>query len=543
MTGTKFVVPRPSNETPLNYLPESKERKQLKAKIKELKARNLDIPIILGGKEVRTDRIGYCVMPHNHQHVLGNYHLAGIEEAQLAIDAALEARKTWAQTPWYDRVAIFLKAAELLAGPFRMTLNAAAMLNLSKNAYQSEIDAAAELIDFLRFNSYYVQEIYRTQAISVPGEWNRIEYRPLEGFVFAITPFNFVSIMGNLPSAPAMIGNVVVWKPASTAVYVSYYVMKLLMDAGLPPGVINFVPGAASEVGTPILTHPSLAGLHFTGSTDTFRSMWKTIAENIDHYHTFPRLVGETGGKDFIIAHNTSNIDALVTALIRGAFEYQGQKCSAVSRAYIPESLWSSVKEKLLSSLKDVKVGDVEDFSTLVNAVIDIKSFERIKGFINYAKKSSDLDIMFGGTYDDTIGYFVTPTVVVTSNPKSKLMEEEIFGPILTIFVYPDEKFEEILHLVDETSPYALTGSIFADQRDVIIQATDILVNAAGNFYINDKPTGAVVGRQPFGGARASGTNDKSGSSINLMRWVSPRTIKENFIPPTRFTYDYMKES
>ncbi|MFQ5832399.1 MAG: L-glutamate gamma-semialdehyde dehydrogenase [Candidatus Thorarchaeota archaeon] len=541
MFGARFTVPRPKNETVLGYRSGSTERRELKAKLKELKSQRLDIPMIIGGKEIRTGNLGKSVMPHDHRHVLADFHMAGKDEVLEAIEAALKARKTWARTSWYDRAAVFLKAAELIAGPNRLTVNAAAMLDLSKNVYQAEIDAANELVDFLRFNVYYMQEIYGSQASSAQGEWNRIEYRPLEGFVLAVSPFNFVSIMGNLPTAPAMMGNVVVWKPASTAVYAAYHVMKVLLDAGIPPGVINFVPGSGAEVGNPALNHPALAGIHFTGSTGTFRALWRRIAKNIHRYKTYPRLVGETGGKDFVFAHRSADIDALVTALIRGAYEYQGQKCSAVSRAYIPESLWSILRERLLSSLKQVRVGDVEDFTTLVNAMIDKPAFDRVVEYIEYAMHSPDADIVAGGTYDDEVGYFINPTVVLTKNPKSKLMEEEIFGPILTVYVYPDDRYEEALHLCDETSPYALTGSIFATERDAVVLATDILEHAAGNFYINDKPTGAVVGRQPFGGARASGTNDKAGSRINLMRWVSPRTIKENYLPPKRFVYDYME--
>ncbi|MFW9886814.1 MAG: L-glutamate gamma-semialdehyde dehydrogenase [Candidatus Thorarchaeota archaeon] len=542
MPSTRFVVPKPSNETTLGYLPGSDERERLEAKLEELKSQILDIPLIIGNREVRTGNLGESVMPHKHQHVLAHYHKATKAEVNRAIEAALDARRTWAQTPWYDRAAIFLKAAELLAGPARFTVNAATMLDLSKNIYQAEIDAANELVDFLRFNAYYMQEIYKVQASSAPSEWNRIEYRPLEGYVFAVSPFNFVSIMGNLPTAPAMMGNVIVWKPASNAVYAAYHVMKVLLDAGIPPGVINFVPGSGSEVGNPALNHPALAGVHFTGSTGTFRALWRKVAKNIHKYRTYPRLVGETGGKDFIFAHNSAEVEGLVTALVRGAFEYQGQKCSAASRTYIPESIWPIVKEKLVSALKEVKMGDVQDFRTLVNAVIDKMAFDRIVEYIEYAKNAPETEIIAGGEYDDSIGYFISPTVVVTKDPKSKMMEDEIFGPVLTVYIYPDERFEETLHLCDETSPYALTGSIFAVERNSIMLASRILENAAGNFYINDKPTGAVVGRQPFGGARASGTNDKAGSRINLMRWVSPRTIKENFYPPTHFAYDYMED-
>jgi 1-pyrroline-5-carboxylate dehydrogenase len=543
LPGTKFAFQKPENELTLRYLPGSVEREDLKSKLAELKSKKLDIPLIIGGEEVRTGNLGQSVMPHDHEHILGDYHKAGKDEVTLAIDAALEARKTWSKTPWFDRAAVFLKAAELLAGPYRSTLNAASMLDMSKNVYQAEIDAADELVDFLKFNTYYMQEIYKDQVSSVPGEWNRIEYRPLEGYVFAVSPFNFVSIMGNLPTAPAMMGNVVVWKPASSAVYAAYHVMNLLLDAGLPPGVINFVPGSGAEVGNPALNHPALAGVHFTGGTGTFRAMWRKVAKNIHLYRTYPRLVGETGGKDFVFAHSSANIDELTTALVRGAFEYQGQKCSAASRSYIPESLWLILKDRLISDLNQVRTGDVEDFAALVNAVIDRESYDRIVEYIEFVRKSPDAEIISGGTYDDSKGYFITPTVVLTTDPKFKTMEEEIFGPLLTIYVYPDDKYEETLHICDETSPYALTGSIFAKDRAAIEMASEILVDAAGNFYINDKPTGAVVGRQPFGGARASGTNDKAGSRINLMRWVSPRTIKENFVPPRNYSYDYMTES
>ncbi len=543
MPGTKFLIKRPTNEETLSYLPGSPERFELKEKLKELQARKLDIPLIIGGLEIRTGVTAESIIPHKHEHVLAEYHKASAKEVGDAIDAALEARKKWASTAWYDRASIFLKAADLIAGPYRSTLNAAAMLDLSKNVFQAEIDSADELIDFLRFNAYFMQEIYKGQVSSGPGEWNRIEYRPLEGFVFAVTPFNFVSITGNLPTAPAMMGNVVVWKPASSAVYSAYHVMKLLVEAGIPPGVINFVPGSGAEVGDPVIRHHDLAGIHFTGSTAVFRSMWKMVGENIDSYKTYPRLVGETGGKDFVFAHNSAKNDELVTALIRGAFEYQGQKCSAASRAYIPESKWPEVRERLLEDLISVKIGDVADFTNLVNAVIDRAAYNKIVEYIEYVRESKDSEIIAGGKYDDSEGFFIEPTIVVTTNPKSRTMVEEIFGPVLTLYIYPDDEYEETLRLCDTTSPYGLTGSVFAQERDAIVLALEILVNAAGNFYINDKPTGAIVGRQPFGGARASGTNDKAGSMINLMRWVSPRTIKENFVPPRHYAYDYMSES
>jgi len=542
MVGTKFEIPRPENEPTLSYLPESKERAELKAKLKEMHSEQIEIPLVIAGEEVRTGDTKKVVMPHKHDHVLGEFHNARKEEVHQAIDAALDASESWAETPWYDRAAIFLKAADLLAGPYRSTINAAAMLGLSKTVYQAEIDGANELPDFLRFNAYFMQDIYRTQVTSGPQEWNRMEYRPLEGFVFAVTPFNFVSIMGNLPTAPALMGNVVIWKPASSAVYTSYHVMKVLIEAGLPPGVINFVPGPGSQVGNPILKHPDLAGIHFTGSTSTFRFMWKQVGERIDEYKTFPRLVGETGGKDFVFVHSSADVPAVVTALIRGAFQYQGQKCSAASRAYIPNSLWPQTKKKLLEDLKLVQVGDPENFRNFMNAVIDQDAFDNIVSYIEYARGSESNEIIAGGEYDDEVGYFIDPTVVVTTDPKNKLMREEIFGPVLTIYVYPDEEYKETLHLCDKTSPYGLTGAIFAKNRDAIVLATDILRHAAGNFYINNKPTAAVVGRQPFGGARASGTNDKAGSRINLMRWVSPRSIKENFNPAKFFVYDHMSE-
>ncbi|MFO7836876.1 MAG: L-glutamate gamma-semialdehyde dehydrogenase [Candidatus Thorarchaeota archaeon] len=542
MVGTKFKIPHPKNEPTLSYLPGSTERVELKAKLEELRSEKIEIPLIIGGQEIRTGDTKQSVMPHEHNHVLAEFHNAREEEVQQAIDAALEASKSWGETPWYDRAAIFLKAADLLAGPYRSTINAAAMLALSKTVYQAEIDGANELPDFLRFNAYYMQEIYKTQVTSGPQEWNRMEYRPLEGFVFAVSPFNFLSIIGNLPTAPALMGNVVVWKPASSAVYPSYQVMKILMEAGLPPGVINFVPGRGAEVGDPVLKHPDLAGVHFTGSTSTFRMMWQKVGERIAEYKTFPRLVGETGGKDFVFAHSSADVSALVTALIRGAFQYQGQKCSAASRAYIPDSLWPQTKKKLLEDLELVRVGDPENFRNFMNAVIDQSAFDNIVSYIEYAKESDESEIIAGGEYDDEEGYFIDPTVVVTENPKDKLMREEIFGPVLTLYIYPEEEYEETLHLCDQTSPYGLTGSIFAQNRDAIVLATDVLRHAAGNFYINNKPTAAVVGRQPFGGARASGTNDKAGSRINLMRWVSPRSIKESFVPAKFFVYEHMSE-
>ena len=537
-----FKVPKPTNEPILGYLPGSKEKEELKKALNELKNSKLEITLIIGGKRVKTDSKGTCVLPHNHTHVLAEYSKAGTAEVNQAIEAALEARKKWSSLAWQERASIFLKAADLLAGPYRAKVNAAAMLNMSKNVFQAEIDSACELIDFFRFNAYYMQQIYADQPMSVKGVWNRVQYRPLEGFIFAVTPFNFLSIGGNLPSSPAMMGNVVLWKPASSAVFPAYFIMQIFEEAGLPAGVINFVPGSGAQVGDPALSHPSLAGIHFTGSTDTFQGMWKKIGVNIANYKSYPRIVGETGGKDFIFAHSSADLDELVTACIRGAFEYAGQKCSAASRAYIPQSMWDNFKTKMVSTLQEVKVGDVEDFSVFMNAVIDKAAFTTITQYIDHAKNSSDAEIIFGGKYDGSKGYFIDPTVILAKTPDFKTMCEEIFGPVLTVYVYPDAEYEKTLHVCDETSPYALTGAIFAKDRYAINLALEILRDAAGNFYINDKPTGAVVGQQPFGGARASGTNDKAGSYLNLIRWISTRSIKENFVPPKHFSYPYMKE-
>lgn len=537
-----FSVRKPSNEPILDYKPGSKERKELKAKLEELKTKQIEIPIIIGGEEIKTNNTAKAVMPHNHKHVLAIYHQAGEKEIKMAIKAAKSAYKQWANMPWEHRAAIFLKAAELLSGSWRATLNAAAMLGQSKTVFQAEIDAACELIDFFRFNAYYMREIYEEQPNSTKHAWNRLEYRPLEGFIFAVTPFNFTSIAGNLPTAPAMVGNVVLWKPASTAVYPAYFIMKLLEEAGLPKGVINFLPGPGRLIGDIILEQPELAGIHFTGSTTVFRSMWKKVGQNIEKYKTYPRIVGETGGKDFVFAHKTADIDALVTALVRGAFEYQGQKCSAASRAYIPESIWPELKEKLISEIKTIKIGDVSEFDTFMGAIIYKNAFNNIKSYIDYAKSSNEAEILTGGNCDDSKGYFIEPTVIVTKNPHFKTMEEEIFGPVLTIYVYPDNKFEETVKLCNETSPYGLTGAIFSKDREAIVFMERELFQAAGNFYINDKPTGAVVGQQPFGGSRASGTNDKAGSKLNLLRWLTPRSIKETFIPPKNYKYLHMIE-
>ncbi|MDT8391041.1 MAG: L-glutamate gamma-semialdehyde dehydrogenase [Lentisphaeria bacterium] len=542
MSHAKFTMPLPPNEPVKNYAPGASETVALKARVDELKAQTIDIPLIIGGKEVRTGNTADCVCPHDHKTVIGTYHKAGEKEVSQAIEAALAARRKWADTDWQERAAVFMKAAELLASPYwRDTLNAATILGQSKNPFQAEIDSACELIDFFRFNSYFAMRIYEEQPPHSPcGVWNRMEYRPLEGFVFAVAPFNFTSICGNLAASPALMGNVVLLKPASSAVYSAYWIMKLFEAAGLPPGVINFVPGSGSQVGNPVLASEHLAGIHFTGSTPVFQNMWKTVGENISRYHSYPRIVGETGGKDFIFAHNSTDVKALGTAIIRGAFEFQGQKCSAASRAYIPESLWPELKDFLVKELKTVTMGPAEDFTNFMNAVIDAGAFKDITGYIDYIKASSDAEIIFGGGYDDSVGYFIEPTVAVTKNPSFKTMEEEIFGPVMTLFIYEDDTFEQTLAICDSTSEYALTGAIFAQDRYAVKTAYKALENAAGNFYINDKPTGAVVGQQPFGGARASGTNDKAGSYLNLIRWVSPRTVKETFVPPTDYRYPFM---
>ena len=542
MSNGIFNMPCPKNEPIQDYRPGGPEKAQLKAALQELSSKELEIPVVINGEEVKTGNIGKCVMPHNHSHLLGHYHQAGTKEVEAAITGALKVRKDWPGLPWEERAGIFMKAAEILAHEKRYLLNAATMLNMSKTPIQAEIDSACELIDFWRFNIQYMEQIYRQQPQSTPLSWNRVEHRGLEGFVFAITPFNFAAIAGNLPTAPAMMGNVVVWKPASSAVYPAYHILKILEQAGLPPGVINFVPGSGGTVGDPVLAHPSFAGIHFTGSTPVFQSMWKTIGNNIQNYHTYPRIVGETGGKDFVFAHASADIDALSVALVRGAFEYQGQKCSAASRAYIPRSIWPQVKEKIVEMTKELKVGDVSDFTNFMGAVIDQKAFNSIKSYIDYAKSSNEATILVGGTYDDSVGYFIDPTIVETTNPKFKLMEEEIFGPVLTIYVYADTDLDEALELCNTTSPYGLTGSIFARDRRDIVSLSKALSEASGNFYVNDKPTGAVVGQQPFGGARASGTNDKAGSLINLQRWVSQRTIKENLLPPRDYRYPHLEE-
>jgi 1-pyrroline-5-carboxylate dehydrogenase len=534
-------VPTPVNEPVYGYAPGSPERDLLKAAIDEITAKKVEIPLIIGGQEIRTGKLGKIVMPHDHQHVLGEYHLAGEKEINMAIDAAMAAKEGWANLRWEERAAIFLKAAELLSGKYRYLMNAVSMLSTSKSAYQAEIDAACELIDFLRFNVYFAQQVYTDQPMySSKGLWNFVQQRPLEGFVFAVAPFNFTAIAGNLAAAPAIMGNTILLKPASSCVYTPYLFMQILKEAGMPDGVINFVPGSGSMVGKVCLDHKDLGGIHFTGSTRVFHQMWQTVGSNIARYKSYPRIVGETGGKDFIVAHKSANAAQLTTAIIRGAFEFQGQKCSAASRAYIPKTVWGQVRKQLEADMGTIKMGKTSDFSNFFNAVIDKNAFATITEFIDYAKDASDAEVIIGGGYDDSKGYFIEPTVILTTNPHFRTMEEEIFGPVMTIYVYEDDKYEEALELCDKTSIYALTGAIFATEREAVSLAMTKLENAAGNFYINDKPTGAVVGQQPFGGARASGTNDKAGSYLNLVRWVSPRTIKETFEAPTHFAYPFM---
>ncbi len=538
-----FKVPQPINEPVKSYAPGSPERAELKEAIKQARAETLDIPQYIGSETIFTDKKHKISPPHDHQHILGYFHEGDASHVTKAIEAALSAREKWATLDWEQRAAIFLKAADLIAGPYRARLNAATMLGQSKNAYQAEIDSACEFIDFLRFNVKFMTDLYAQQPDSSPGVWNRLEYRPLEGFVFALTPFNFTAIAGNLPAAPALMGNVVVWKPAYTQVYSANVLMEVFKEAGVPDGVINMILVDGPEAGEVIFKHRDFAGIHFTGSTNVFNTIWKTIGENIANYRSFPRIVGETGGKDFVIAHSSANPKILATALVRGAFEYQGQKCSAASRAYIPSNLWDEVKERMVKDLAEIKMGGVEDFSNFINAVIDEKSFDKIVGYLDQAKNDSqEVEIIAGGTYDKSKGYFIEPTVLVTKSPSYVTLCEEIFGPVLTIYVYKPEEFEQTMDLVDSTSPYALTGSIFAQDRYAIERATARLANAAGNFYINDKPTGAVVGQQPFGGARASGTNDKAGSILNLIRWVSPRTIKETLVAPESYEYPFLGE-
>ena len=542
MSNAYFKLQVPINEPVLNYAPGSPEKTELKKKLSELQSKEIEIPLIIGGEEVKSGKTAEIRVPHNLSRKLGVYHKAGEKEVKMAIEAALEARKKWAEMPWEHRASIFHKAAELLSGPWRATVNAATMLGQSKTAYQAEIDSACELIDFWRFNTYYMTQLMGDQPYSPKGMWNRMEYRPLEGFVFAVTPFNFTSIAGNLPTAPVIVGNVSLWKPASSAVYSAYFLMKLWEEAGLPKGVINFIPGSGSQVGDPVMASPDLAGVHFTGSTAVFQGMWKTISDNLQNSKYYPRIVGETGGKDFIFAHKSADVDALVVAAIRGAFEYQGQKCSAASRMYIPKSIWGDFKKKYTAEVGKIKMGDIEDFTNFVGAVIDKGAYESIKSYIDYAKDAKDAEIITGGNCDDKKGYFIEPTTIVTTNPTFKSMQEEIFGPVLTIYVYEDDKFDETLELCNTTSPYALTGAIWSQDREMLVKMSDKLRDAAGNFYINDKPTAAVVGQQPFGGGRASGTNDKAGSAMNILRWMTVRSIKETFVPPKDWKYPFMNE-
>jgi 1-pyrroline-5-carboxylate dehydrogenase len=533
-------VPAPVNEPIKGYAPGSPEKKALKERLKQMAKERVEIPLIIGGKEVRTGETAQSVMPHDHRHVLADWHKASARHVQQAIDAAREARAEWSNWAWEDRAAVFLKAAELLSTTWRATINAATMLGQSKTVFQAEIDSACELIDFWRYNPYYAQELYGEQPVSTPAMWNQVDYRGLEGFVYAVTPFNFTSIGGNLPTAPALMGNTVIWKPASTAMLSAYYVMKLLEAAGLPPGVINFVPGDAQTVSDVALGSRELAGVHFTGSTAVFNNMWKTIGANMARYAGYPRIVGETGGKDFIVAHASADPAALAVAIARGGFEYQGQKCSAASRVYVPRSLWPEVRDRTAAMIEEMRMGDITDFRTFVGAVIDQKAFRKISDYLSDAKKNAK--VVAGGKAEDKQGYFIQPTLIETEDPGYRLLCEEIFGPVVTAHVYEDARWEEMLQVVDQTSPYALTGAVFATDRASIREAMMALRNAAGNFYINDKPTGAVVGQQPFGGARASGTNDKAGSKLNLVRWVSARAIKETFSPPTDYKYPYMTE-
>jgi 1-pyrroline-5-carboxylate dehydrogenase len=540
MSNAIYNVAPAINEPVLNYAPGSPERAEVLATLKKMRAEVRDIPMYIGGKEIRTNNKVRMSSPHDHKHQIANFHQGDKTHVDLAIKAALKAQKEWAALSWEQRASIFLKAADLLSGPYRARINAATMIGQSKNVYQAEIDAACELIDFLRFNVQYMREIYTQQPMSSKGVYNRLEHRPLEGFIFALTPFNFTAISGNLPTAPAMMGNTVVWKPANTQIYSASILMEIFIEAGVPPGVINLVYVSGPVAGDVIFNHRDFAGIHFTGSTGVFQDVWKTIGNNIHKYRSYPRIVGETGGKDFIMAHPSADVQALITSLSRGAFEFQGQKCSAASRAYIPASLWPAVKKGLLKDLESFKMGPTEDMSNFINAVIDEKSFDKLASYIDAAKKDKSVSIIAGGKYDKSKGYFIEPTVIVAKDPMYVTMCEELFGPVLTVYVYEDAKFEKTLDIVDKTGPYALTGSIFSQDRYAIDLATKKLVNAAGNFYINDKCTGAVVGQQPFGGGRASGTNDKAGSPLNLLRWVSPRTIKETFVPATDYRYPFL---
>jgi 1-pyrroline-5-carboxylate dehydrogenase len=542
MSNGIFSVPQPPNEPIKPYEPGSPERDGLKQKLAELQSDQIEVPLIIGGEEVKTGKLGEMRVPHNHDLKLGVYHKAGKKEVQRAIKTALSAQRNWSEMAWEHRASIFQKAADLLSGPWRSTLNGATMLGQSKTVHQAEIDAACELTDFWRFNTHYMQEIMTEQPYSPPGFWNRCEYRPLEGVVFAVTPFNFTSIAGNLPTAPAMVGNVIVWKPASSAVYSAYHVMRLLEEAGIPPGVINFIPGSGGEVGDPALSSSDLAGIHFTGSTEVFQHMWKTVGKGISRMKCYPRIVGETGGKNFIFVHHSAKIEPLVVATIRGAFEYQGQKCSAASRMYMPASLWPRFKDRYVAEVAQIEVGPPEDFRNFMAAVINKEAFDRIKSYIDEASKSNEAEIITGGNGDESIGYFIEPTTILTTNPQFKTMKEEIFGPVLTIYVYEDDRLDEMIRLCDQTSPYGLTGAIWGQDREQLVKMSNRFRHSAGNFYINDKPTAAVVGQQPFGGGRASGTNDKAGSKWNILRWMSVRSIKETMVPPEKWKYLSMDE-
>lgn len=542
MNNALFQFQKPGNEPVKAYSPGSEEKAELKKALHKLATEKWDIPLIIGGKEVRTGKTGEVVMPHDHRHVLATYHKAGEEEIRMAIDAAMQAHRDWSAMPWVERASILQRVAELISTKYRYLVNASVMLGQSKNPYQAEIDSPCELVDFLRFNNFFAGGIYADQPYSEKGVINRMEYRALEGFVFALTPFNFTAIASNLNMSPVLMGNVTVWKPSTTAIHSNYLIMKIFQEAGLPDGVINFVPGQGSVMGRIITADPDFGGLHFTGSTGTFNYLWNQIGNNLGKYKSYPKIVGETGGKDFIFVHPSSPTLEVSTAMVRGAFEYQGQKCSAASRAYIPRSLWGRIRSEIGDMLKEVKVGDVRDFTNLVNAVIDEPSFDNIMANIEYARQSPDAEIVFGGRGDKSVGYFIEPTVILTTDPRFKTMSEEIFGPVITVFVYEDDKYEETLALCDTTSPYALTGSIFAQDREAVMTAMERLRYSAGNFYINDKPTGAVVSQQPFGGSRASGTNDKAGSALNLIRWTNPRAIKETLVPPTDFRYPFLGE-
>jgi 1-pyrroline-5-carboxylate dehydrogenase len=535
-----FRPPPPRNESVRDYAPGSPERASLQIRLEQMKHERPEIPMVIGGEDVQTGKLREAVMPHDKDHVLAEVHQGGANEVEQAIEAAGEAWEDWHRLPWEERASVFLRAAELLAGPWRDTLNAATMLGQSKTAHQAEIDAACELTDFWRFNPWLMTRMYEEQPMSAPGAWNRMEYRPLEGFVFAVTPFNFTAIGGNLPTAPALLGNTVVWKPAGTAMLSAFYTMRLLQEAGLPAGVINLVYGPGQEIGDAALGSRDLAGVHFTGSTPVFQSMWRTIGAKIENYRNYPRIVGETGGKDFIVAHPTASAEEVATAIVRGSFEYQGQKCSAASRVYAPANIWPELKERLVEQVGELKVGDVSDFSNFMGAVIDASSFKTQREAIEEAKKDAKSKVLVGGGVDDREGFFVEPTVIETQDPNFRLLRDELFGPVVTAYVYPESKWEDTLELIDRTAPYGLTGAIFSDDRQAVVEAEDKLRYAAGNLYVNDKPTGAVVAQQPFGGSRASGTNDKAGSMWNLIRWVSPRTIKETFLPPTDYRYPFM---